>query len=361
MRWIKSFAALFSMSLCFAAADSSIYAANNNTMPKAAPDFRSKTPVKKNTSTEATDYSGTSFRVQTRIPEVNQPPTNASPSGVIQGRVDRSDLGSPLKGSFDTVIKTTPQRAASAATPPQVFRGWLEQAHPQFALRTSSLTRNQVLEVKGVYDNSSKTLSSLGIPFERIRGADLATMPLSQTKVIVANCPGRVPRESFQAVRNWVAAGGYLLSTDWASDNLVETCFPGYIKWDRHSNDQAVYDAEIVDPDPSLYKRTVTNASWKMDIDSHMISTLRPDVRVLARSRQLQSEDPRSDGVLAVVFPFGRGYVLHLVGHFDNNTMMPFRNMLADPAPQIGISLRQAIAANFVVAGLEGTRIPIKK
>ena len=360
MHCIKSSAALFTLALLAIASDSSLQAANTTGMPKAAPDFRAKfTTPKKEKSSEA-DYSGTSFRVQTRLPAL-QPATPIPAATTIQGTVKHNDAGL-LMGSLDSsIIKTSPQRPQSASVPPEVFRGWLEQAHPQFALRTSTLQPHQVLEVKGVYDNSGKTLNSLGIPFQKVRGADLATMPLNETKVIVVDCPGRVPRQSFQQVRDWVAAGGFLLSTDWSSDNLIETCFPGYIKWDRHSNDQAVYDAEIVNPDPSLYTRTVTNASWKMDIDSHMIATLRPDVRVLARSKQLQAEDPAGAGVLAVIFPFGRGYVLHLVGHFDNNTMMPFRHMLADPAPQIGISLRQAIAANFVVAGLQGRKIPIKK
>lgn len=340
----------------------SIDAANTNAMPKAAPDFRKAgtsanlKPKPTASAVQSSDFAGaTSFRVQTKD----------SPQAPLQGNVDQISVnpGGHLQGlgaETDSVIKTSPMRAQASATPPEVFRGWLEQAHSKFAARSSTLSPNTVLEVKGVYDNSSKTLRSLGIPFQQVKGADLQSMLPGGTRVVVVNCPGRVPRESLQQVRDFVANGGFVLSTDWSSDNLIEQAFPGYIKWDRHSNKQAVYDAEIVKPDATLFARTVTNASWKMDIDSHMIKTLRPDVRVLAKSRQLQAEDPACDGILAVVFPFGRGYVMHLVGHFDNNTVMAFRNMLADPAPAIGISLRQALATNFVVAGIEGTRIPIK-
>lgn len=260
-----------------------------------------------------------------------------------------------------TVIETNPSSPpAPAQVPPETFRAWLEQSHPDFALRTSTISSASVLEVKGVYDNSSRTLRSLGIPFEQVAGRDLVDMPLAGVKVIVVNCPGRVPQQAFQNVRDFVARGGYLLTTDWSSDNLVERAFPGYIQWDRHTNKQSVYDAQIVRSDPALFARTVTNASWKMDIDSHMIRPLNENVRVLAISKQLAVEDQGSRGVLAVVFPFGRGYVLHMVGHFDNNTILPFRNMLSDPAPVIGISLRQAIAANFVVAALSATRLRIR-
>ncbi len=80
-------------------------------------------------------------------------------------------------------------------------------------------------------------------------------------------------------------------------------------------------------------------------------------LRVLVRSRGLSREDGL--GIMAVTFPFGRGQVLHMVGHFDNAPdKFRFGDTLPDPAPVIGISLRQALAANFVVAGLEGTRVP---
>lgn len=317
-------------------------------MPKAAPDFRHKSPVTKSASAPiaAIGDGETVFRVQT------------APAQPLTGQVDAAD--NLLKGNIGKIIKTEPgQLTGGAAVQPEQFRAWLEQAHPKFALGTSTMDSANVVEVKGIYDNSGKTLRSLGIQFDRIGGGDLDELPLDKVRVLVVDCPGRVPRETFQKVRDFVSRGGYLLSTDWSSDNLVAGAFPGYIKWDKHTNSQSVYDAEIVKPDPSLFARTVTNASWKMDIDSHMIQTLRPDVRILAISRQLASEDPTGHGALAVVFPFGRGYVMHMVGHFDNNTMMPWRNMLADPAPVIGISLRQALAANFVVAGLSHTKIPI--
>lgn len=320
-------------------------AVNHVTIPEPAPSFH-KNVQGLSAKSAINSGSGTaSFRVQI--------PFNAAATGALKAS------SSPfLEGSVDDVIKTAPQQNnQSRVVDPQTFRSWLEQAHPKFALSSSALSPEAVLEVKGMYDNSSKTMRSLGIPFSEIRGSDLDQVALDSVRVMVINCPGRIPREYYQRVRDFVSRGGYLLTTDWSSDNIIQGAFPGYIQWDDHKNDQSIYDAQIVHPDPSLFARTVTNASWKMDIDSHMIRTLRKDVRVLAKSAQLAAEDPSGQGVLAVVFPFGHGYVLHMVGHFDNNTILAFRNMLADPAPVIGISLRQAIAANFVVAGLSGTKI----
>ncbi len=41
-----------------------------------------------------------------------------------------------------------------------------------------------------------------------------------------------------------------------------------------------------------------------------------------------------------------------MVGYFDYNSGRAFANLLPDPAPKIGISLRQAIAINFIAEAL---------
>jgi len=77
----------------------------------------------------------------------------------------------------------------------------------------------------------------------------------------------------------------------------------------------------------------------------------------LARSRQLMRQDPSQKGILALAFSFGKGKVLHLVGHFDNNSKSAFTNMLQDPSPNIVISLRQAIATNFIASAFAGDNV----
>ncbi|MBN8662475.1 MAG: hypothetical protein J0M35_19050 [Candidatus Obscuribacter phosphatis] len=70
---------------------------------------------------------------------------------------------------------------------------------------------------------------------------------------------------------------------------------------------------------------------------------------VLAKGDGLARED--SYGVLACVFQYGRGYVLHMNAHFDRSRSANHYS-LPDPAPVIGIGLHQSIAVSFVVAGL---------
>lgn len=295
------------------------------------------------------DFAGSSFRVRT---PAQAPPTVNAP---LQGQATRNDLAGTVQGRADIVRTYAGQVAESKVVPPEAFRAWIEKAHPQFALNASRISPSSLLEVKGIYDNSGKTLESLGIPFDHIRTGTLKERSLAGVKVMVIDCPGRVPREAFQKIRDWVAQGGYLLSTDWSGDNAIQPIFPGYIQWTGSKNRDSIYPAELASTDPSLATNLISNATWKMDIDCHPVKALRQDVRVIARSSQLAAEDPASQGALGVVFPFGRGYVMHLVGHFDNNTALP--NRIADAAPVIRISMRQALATNFVVAGLSGRKL----
>ena len=289
--------------------------------------------------------------------------TSAPP---LAGSISRLDAdmqhrlsGSAERGFVDTMTRTeSAPRTGSRSVPPEMFRAWLLDAHKGFALQASRIVDNQIIVIKGQWDNSAKTLKKFEIPHTRISSGDLNNRDLSGTRVVIVDCAGELDQRGRQKLRDFVARGGYLLSTDWALDNFVSITFNEYVAWNKATNSKAVYDALVVDADPVLLNHTVTSAPWKLDRESHLIRVVNRDaVRVLILSKQLSVEDPGRLGALAVLFPFGNGYVLHMLGHFDNNSAIPFGHRLPDPAPVINISLRQALAINFVVAGLSGSRI----
>jgi SAM-dependent methyltransferase len=337
-------------------------------IPKPAPDFHLKQSEERPASGGADENpiftKKASFNVVPRAENQSSYAEAArSKRAPLSGEVSRADdavQNNQLRGNVGSLIDTPPviSAAVSKTVPPEMFKAWLDKAHPGVLLSVNG-SPGRVIVVKGRWDDSGRTLRALGIQYERVGSGDLEDMPFDNVKVLVVDCAGSAPRESLQRIRDFVARGGYLLATDWALDNLIEKAFPGYVEYDRKKNAEAIYDAYVVNPDPVLFANAVTNAHWKMDEASHLLRVVKPgSVRVLARSRKLEKEDPGSQGVLAVAFPFGKGYVMHMVGHFDNNGFFKFTNALPDPAPAIGISLRQALAANFVVAGLTGTKIP---
>jgi hypothetical protein len=227
------------------------------------------------------------------------------------------------------------------------------------------MTKDSVIEVKGQWDDSGHALQSFGISHNKISTNGLAKAPLDGTDVLIVDCAGEVPPAGLEAVNKFVKNGGWLLTTDWALDGCLARAIPGYVEWNNAYSSSEIIDARINPNAPAdLLRNTVPKAYWKLDKQCQIVKILKPEeVEVIAFSNRLRREDPNGMGVLALTFKFGKGRVLHLVGHFDHNTDRAFNNALPDPAPAIGISLRQAIAANFIAASLEAhpRPAPVKK
>lgn len=348
-----------------ALAEQSARPARTAAMPRPAPSFKQDGSG----STRASERSNSSIMVVPRrsadepgnlqAGNVDRAPLQGNVertgAGQLQGAIDRGGTA-PLAGGVDRagLVRVPPVfDARTESVPAQVFRGWVERTHPRFSLTLSSSPDIAVIDVKGQWDKGDRTLRNMGIPHRSIRAGALKDIDLSSTKVIVINCAGNVPRESLQKIRDFVARGGYLITTDWALHNFLEKAFPGFVMWNGGKSDQKIVDASVIDPDPVLFAGAVDHAAWKLDDESWTLRVLNSNVRVLAKSEKLAKDDPDRLGVLAVTFAFGRGRILHMVGHFDNNAFFSITNQLPDPAPVIGISLRQALAGNFVISALQ--------
>jgi hypothetical protein len=246
--------------------------------------------------------------------------------------------------------------------PPDMMRGWLDKTHPEFRLNAQA-NAGAVLEIKGAWDKAGQIMDAMGVPHRAIKAKELREVSLDGVKVLVINCEGKIPEDCVEKIRQWVVHGGYVISTDWTLHTFLERAFPGMVAYNGGNTPGTVVDAVVVDRDPVLFNGVPVNrAAWKLDEESQMVKVLRPDVvKVLAHSWRLSSDDrnrnttrdPNQWGVLACEFPYGRGKVLHLVGHYDYNSPLGFtRNVLQDAIPGVGVGLRQAISTNFLIEGL---------
>lgn len=256
------------------------------------------------------------------------------------------DLGS------DKLVRDSAESssARTANISRQAFRSWIEKNHPG-ALQ-KSIPKGAVLILKGKWDHAEHVLSECGIPFTLADASSLHKF-LPAAQIVVVNCPGLVGLDSLASIRSFVERGGYLLTTDWALDGCLQPSFPHYAKWDGAYSENEVVNSVTVDRGNSLLTATPQQAPWKLDAKSQIVTLGSEHVDVLARSKRLSLEDPAGLGILALTFSCGKGKVLHLVGHFNNNTNLAFASALPDPAPQVVVSLRQQIALNFVLERLE--------
>ncbi|CAN5174696.1 hypothetical protein BH10CYA1_BH10CYA1_39270 [soil metagenome] len=317
-------------------------------------------------------------------------PQNLPTLGVTDGH--RPEAPHSLEGGVsDTAIREQQGEQANkwnapppAAGPPQtvnvtpkLYSGWLSETHPDL----TPMTKDSVIEVKGQWDDSGHALHNFGFNFSKIAPNALSKVSLANTDVMIVDCAGEIPQASLNIIRDFVANGGYLITTDWSLDNCLAKAIPGFVDWNSANSVSELVDAATnnnpgASDNADLLLNVVPRAFWKLDNKCQMVRVVRPnDVTVLVRSKRLEYQDPNrafalspkggirieNTGILACTFRYEKGRVLHLVGHFDNNTDLAFNNSLPDPAPRIGISLRQAIAANFIAAALKARPHPFVK
>ncbi len=150
--------------------------------------------------------------------------------------------------------------------------------------------------------------------------------------VILIGCPGKkIPIMQFPRLKDFVLQGGWLLTTDWAIKNIVETIFPGYIRWNRERTDDVVAPCQILQPNHPFLDGVVDEIrqskwkskgskqeefKWWLENRSYPIEVLSPkSVHVLIHSREIEKE--WGAGPVLVYFDYGKkgGRVIHLISH----------------------------------------------
>ena len=90
----------------------------------------------------------------------------------------------------------------------------------------------------GCYDHVERVLGALDVPYKAVGSGLLRQVRLRPDQMVVVNCPGNLTGPEIVQIRDFVAAGGTLFTTDWALRNVIEPAFPGYIEY----NDIATTD-----------------------------------------------------------------------------------------------------------------------
>ena len=135
----------------------------------------------------------------------------------------------------------------------------------------------------------------------------------------MVNCRGEMSEQARDRVRRFVAAGGFLYTTDHAVHELIEKAFPGTIAWNRKTTEQDVYPLQVYGEknNRGLLKHLGSSAAqkWQLAGGGYLFSVLDPHrVEVLMESKQVAAR--YGQGVLGVRFKHEDGYVIHVTGHF---------------------------------------------
>ncbi len=199
-----------------------------------------------------------------------------------------------------------------------IARDRMAREAPLDAAALAAIVESDIVVVSGRYDHVERVLLALEVPYQTVAPGSLVHVDLRPEQLLVVNCPGELTPAEIVRVRDFVAAGGSLFTTDWALHNVVEPAFPGIIEYNDRPTGDDVVRIEVVDGD-SPYLQGVLDSDddpqWWLESSSYPIRVLDPDrVRVLIRSGELGEK--YGECAVAVVFEYGKGDVFHMISHY---------------------------------------------
>jgi len=240
------------------------------------------------------------------------------------------------------------QRAYSAGA--NIARNRMATEAPLAAEALAAIQESDIVAVTGCYDHVERVLGALDVPYQTVGPGLLRQVRLRPDQMVVVNCPGKLTGPEIVQIRDFVAAGGTLFTTDWALRNVLEPAFPGFVEFNERPTHDDVVRIDIIESD-SPYLAGVLDADddpqWWLEGSSYPIRVLdNKQVRVLITSRELgekYGEEP-----VAVVFNFGKGEVFHMISHYFLQRA-EFRNTrhqktAASYAADKGVAFNEAMA-----------------
>ena len=199
-----------------------------------------------------------------------------------------------------------------------IARDRMANEAPLDAEALAAVVASDIVVVSGCYDHVERVLQALEVPFQTVQPGSLAGVDLRPEQLLVVNCPGELTPAEIIKVRDFVAAGGSLFTTDWALRNVIEPAFPGLVEYNDRPTGDDVVGIEVVDGDSPYLQGVLDgddNPQWWLEGSSYPIRVLDPErVRVLIRSNELGEK--YGECAVAVVFEFGKGEVFHMISHY---------------------------------------------
>ncbi|MBW3556550.1 MAG: hypothetical protein KY454_06385 [Actinobacteria bacterium] len=200
----------------------------------------------------------------------------------------------------------------------RVARERMAREAPDQAEALAAVEESDIVVVEGCYDHVEVVLAALGLPHQKVDADGLRRLTLRPEQLVVVNCPGQVDARSIVQIREFVAAGGSLFTTDWALRHVIEPAFPGVLAFNDRPTADAVVRIEVLDGDNRFLQGVMDpgdDPQWWLEGSSYPIRILDAEpVKVLITSRQLGEQ--WGEAPVAVVFSHGQGEVFHMISHY---------------------------------------------
>ena len=184
--------------------------------------------------------------------------------------------------------------------------------------------KGEIKVIEGQYDRVEEVLDLYDILHTRIAERELHRLRLDDTSVLFVNCSNaQLPPKVVEAIAAWVKSGGYLFTTDWALEHVIERAFPDTIKSLRTRNDRVkqteneTVAVKVRHPHFLLEGAGLErgDALWWLEDSSYPFRIVRSSlVESIVQSDDLKRRHGSEH--VAVTFRWGAGRVVHVIGHY---------------------------------------------
>ncbi|MBN2150860.1 MAG: hypothetical protein JW839_05430 [Candidatus Lokiarchaeota archaeon] len=217
-----------------------------------------------------------------------------------------------------------------------------------------------IIVVPGEYDTAEAVLDALDLSYEQRDPGEFDGLKLRTSDVVVVNCPGEgFSPAGLAALREHVAAGGLLITTDWALKHVVESAFPGFVEHNGAETEEEFVDVRVTDKVVDYLKDLIApglQPVWWLEGGSYPIRILNSNVRTLLVSRGMKEK--YADPTVACIIHYGRGRVLHMTSHLflQNAAPLDSSDGSALPGAIQRMDVDPSTAARVAEACKDGTR-----
>ncbi len=194
----------------------------------------------------------------------------------------------------------------------------MEKERPMDLEILKKVTESSIIIVAGSYDKIELVLDLINVPYVLIQTYEVSQIELNPDQILIINCPGDI-NKGFEKIKDFVKWGGFLFTTDWALQRVLEKIFPEYVKYNKKPTGDDCVAVQVVDKSNKFLEglfKADEDPIWWLESSSYPIKILdKEKVKVLVTSKEM--EEKYGEAPIVITFDYGDGgSVLHMTSHY---------------------------------------------
>ncbi|MFX1419962.1 MAG: hypothetical protein ACFE9N_13670 [Promethearchaeota archaeon] len=194
----------------------------------------------------------------------------------------------------------------------------MERERPMDLEILRKVKQSSIIIVSGAYDKIELVLDLIKVPYVLIQPHEVSQIELNSEQILIINCPGTVDDNALPKIKEFVNNGGFLFTTDWALQNILEKIFPRYLKYNQRPTADDCVRVEVLDKTNKFLEGLFNEEAdpiWWLESSSYPIQILdKTRVKLLIVSKEMR--DKYGEDPIVITFDYGDGTVLHMTSHY---------------------------------------------